>query len=633
MSWGPLRPARIDFSDAQVPSAPDFGDTYPPRAGALGRSRHVFLAGNGLPRRWAGRRRFVVLETGFGLGHNFLATWDAWLHDAQRCDTLWYLAIEKHPPRRDDLALAHARSALPALAAELLRAWPPLTPDMHLLDLAGGRVRLLLAFGDIAQVLPDLVAQADAFYLDGFAPDRNPAMWDPWRLRQLPRLAAPGATMATWSVASAVRQGLQAAGFQVEQRPGWGDKREMTAGVFAPRFTPPAPPGRQPLAGVQTVAVVGAGLAGAATAAALARRGLAVQVFDRQGGPAQETSGNAGGLFHGVAHAQDGTHARWLRAAALHTARVLQPLVASGAVPGALQGLLRGEQALSPAAMQQLLDSLALPPDYLQVQRHGTGAAWLYPGGGWVAPAALSAHWLQQLGIHGRYGTVVQQVQRTPAGWRLLGTAGQVLADVDAVVLCNAADAQRLAGTGWPVQPVRGQTTLLPPGLAGAPALPCPLADGGYVLQLQDGRLLCGATSQRDDADPTLRQADHQHNLTALQRLTGWSPAVDASQLDGRVGWRVLADDRLPLLGPLAAAADTLARPVDQPRLVPRQAGLFVFTALGSRGISQAALGAEALASWLTGDPVPLPAALLDALDAARFTSRAVRRAARPSVA
>ncbi|GCL63342.1 FAD-dependent 5-carboxymethylaminomethyl-2-thiouridine(34) oxidoreductase MnmC [Pseudaquabacterium pictum] len=632
MSWGPLQPARIDFSDAQVPSAPDFGDLYHARAGALGQARHVFLAGNGLPGRWAGRRRFVVLETGFGLGHNFLATWDAWQQDARRCDTLWYVVIEKHPPRRDDMARAHAASPLPALSAELLRAWPPLTPDMHLVDLAGGRVRLLLAFGDIAQVLPELVLQADAFYLDGFAPDRNPAMWDPWRLRQLPRLAAPGATLATWSVASAVRQGLQAAGFQVEKRPGWGGKREMTAGVFAPRFTPPAPPGRQPLTGVQTVAVVGAGLAGAATAAALARRGLAVQVIDRQAGPARETSGNAGGLFHGVVHAQDGVHARWLRAAALQAARVLQPLIDSGAVPGAMHGLLRGEQALTSTAMQQLLDNLALPPDYLQVQPQGAGAAWLYPGGGWAAPAALSAHWLQHPGIACRWGTTVQALQPTPAGWRLLGADGQVLAEVDAVVLCNAADTQRLAGADWPLQTVRGQTTLLPAGLPGAPTLPRPVADAGYVLPLADGRLLCGATSQRGDADPTVRWADHQHNLSTLARLTGWSPPANAGQLDGRVGWRLLASDRLPLLGPLPAAGTASSRPADQPRRVPRQPGLAVFTALGSRGITQAPLGADLLAAWLTGDPLPVPAALVDALDVARFGSRAVRRAARPSV-
>jgi len=644
MSWGPLQPARIDFSDTQPPGAPDYGDIYHPRAGALGQSRHVFLGGNGLPGRWAGRRRFVVLETGFGLGHNFLATWAAWQQDARRCDQLWYVALDRHPPCRADLARAHAQSALPDLAAQLLRQWPPLTPDMHLLDFDGGRVRLLLALGDIADVLPELIASVDAFYLDGFAPDRNPAMWDAWRLRQLPRLAAPGATVATWSVASALHDGLSAAGFTVQKAPGFGGKREMTLGRFEPRFSNPAPPGRQALAGVQRVAVVGAGLAGSAVAAALAARGLQVQVLERRGGPARESSGNAGGLFHGVVHAHDGAHARWLRAAALHTARVLRPLVASGAVPGAVGGLLRGEHELAPAAMQQLLARLALPADYLRVAGWpapaGSRSAWFYPDGGWAAPAALCAAWLQHPAIALRCGQAVQQLQSGDHGWQLLGEAGRVLAEADAVVVCNAADVPRLLGPGaaWPVQAVRGQTTLLPAHLPahlpvhlpGLPALPHPLADGGYALQLADGSLLCGATSQRDDADPTLRAADHQHNLATLQRLTGWAGTVDPASLDGRVGWRLQSDDRLPLLGPvpdgLAAAG---SRPADQPRRVPRQPGLGVFSALGSRGITQAALGAEVLASWLTGDPVPLPATLVDALDVARFSSRAVRRAAR----
>jgi tRNA 5-methylaminomethyl-2-thiouridine biosynthesis bifunctional protein len=175
----------------------------------------------------------------------------------------------------------------------------------------------------------------------------------------------------------------------------------------------------------------------------------------------------------------------------------------------------------------------------------------------------------------------------------------------------------------------RGQTTVLPAGLAGAPALPQPLADAGYALQLTDGRLLCGATTQRDDADPAVRWSDHQHNLATLQRLTGWAPTIDPALLAGGVGWRLLADDRLPLLGPLPDASATGARPPDQPRHVPRHPGLYVFTALGSRGITQAALAAELLVSWLTGDPLPAPAALVDALDVARFTSRAVRRAAR----
>ena len=411
MSWGPLHPARIDFSNAQAPTARDHGGAaYPVGAAALARAQQVFLAGSQLPARWAGRRRFVLLETGFGLGHNFIATWAAWQQDANRCDQLWFVAVDKHPPRQGDLARAHAGSALPRQAAALVAAWPPLTPDLHLLDFDGGRVRLLLALGDISTVLPELVAQVDAFYLDGFAPALNPAMWDAWRLRQLPRLAAADATVVAGSGHSALRDGLSAAGFVVDgvasadgedsqpagpasnqtshqaPRPTLGS----TTGRFAPRFQSLPPPGRQARPDVRRLAVVGAGLAGAAVAWALANRGLAVQVFDRQAGCAGETSGNPGGLFHGTLHGHDGSHARWLRAAALHTERVLRPLIDQG-LDGALNGLLRGEQAADADAMDALIQHLALPDDYVQVRRDaliGGRPAWFYPGGGWVSPPA-----------------------------------------------------------------------------------------------------------------------------------------------------------------------------------------------------------------------------------------------------
>jgi tRNA 5-methylaminomethyl-2-thiouridine biosynthesis bifunctional protein len=399
---------------------------------------------------------------------------------------------------------------------------------------------------------------------------------------------------------------------------------------------------------VRQVVVVGAGLAGCAVAAALAARGLAVQVIDRQAGPAQETSGNAGGLFHGVVHAHDGLHARWLRAAALHAARVLRPMLAGGQVPGQVPGqaagLFRGERTLTRQGMQQLIDTLALPADFLRVADWPgteTGAAWLYPDGGWASPAALCTAWLDTPGITARFGQAVDTLRRVGDRWQLLGApqndgAPPVLAEADAVVLCNAANTQRLAGAigdPWTLGLIRGQTTLLPASTPGLPALPQPLADGGYVLRLADGRWLCGATSQRDDTDPALRLADHHDNLDKLRRLTGWTGTIDPALLDGRVGWRLQTDDRLPLLGPLPdLAAAATGRAIDQPRHMPRQPGLWVFTALGSRGLTQAPLGAEVLAGWLTGEPVPLPAALLDALDPARFATRAVRRAARASV-
>lgn len=670
MSWGPLQPAAIDFSDPAAPTAPDFGDVYHARRGALAQARHVFLGGNGLPghgqpvkgepSRWAGRPRFTVLETGFGLGHNFLATWAAWRADAQRPRELVFVSIEKHPPRRDDLARAlavHAGDAeIAPLAQALLAHWPPLTPDLHLIDLpdlpgaaapagpAPGRVRLLLALGDIAQVLPDLVLQADALYLDGFAPSRNPAMWDARLLQRLTRLAAPGATVATWSVASTVRHALTEAGFQLRKAQGFSGKREMSVGGFAPRVHPPPPPGRPGanLAAPQRVAVIGAGLAGAAVARALAAQGCAVQVIERRAAPAQETSGNAGGLFHGIVHAQDGPHARWLRAGVLHMQHVLAPLLATGRVSGAASGLLRSAHDSTPAAMQALIDRLGLPPDYLQID-HATwpagsalaGPAWFYPGAGWAAPAELVQAWLDAPGITLRCGLAVDRLQRQGTHWQLLGADGQPITEADAVVLANASDALRLLDprttATWPTGRQRGQTTLLPAATPGLPDLPVPIAAGGYALRLPDGRLLCGATSQPGDEDAAVRDSDHAANLAGLQRLTGWAAPFDpqrpgeATPLQGRTGWRFVTDDRLPLLGP-APVAEPTGHKLEQPRQVPREPGLWLFSALGSRGLSQAALGGEVLAAWITGAPIPAPATLLDAVDPARFFARARRR-------
>ncbi|MBI2734274.1 MAG: hypothetical protein HYX44_13520 [Aquabacterium sp.] len=265
---------------AGVPYSPLYDDVYHPAVGAWAQAQHVFMAGNALPTRWQGRTRFVILETGFGLGNNFLATWAAWRADPKRCDHLVFMSIEKHPLRRDDLARVHGlhghdagaapeaatrsgelpdlqkmseadRATRLALARKLVDAWPPLTPGMHTLhfDLAQGdcgaassgsqRISLMLGLGDVADLLPRLVASVDAFYLDGFAPAKNPHMWDSGLLSRLNRLAAPDSTVATWSCARAVRDALTTAGFEVERIPGFAYKHNMLRAVYKPRFTPP----------------------------------------------------------------------------------------------------------------------------------------------------------------------------------------------------------------------------------------------------------------------------------------------------------------------------------------------------------------------------------------------------------
>jgi tRNA 5-methylaminomethyl-2-thiouridine biosynthesis bifunctional protein len=560
-------PARVDFGDASAPRAPDYDDVYHPRGGAFEQARHVFLVGNGLPQRWAAREHFVILETGFGLGHNFLATWAAWRDDRQRCEHLWFLSVDKHPLLAADMRRAHAHSAEPALARELVNAWPPLTPDLHRRDFASGRVHLLLAFGDIATWMPQWVANVDAFYLDGFAPAKNPAMWEPRVMQRLTRLAAVDATAATWSSARGVRDALTAAGFEVERIAGFDSKRDMLRARHAPSHRAPRPPGRRYGGTPREVAIVGAGLAGAGAARALAGLGVRCKVFEALPVVAGGGSGQPAGLLHGVLHADDSPHTRWFRAAALRAHAVVAPLIEQQRVRGRLDGLLRVEHALDHASMLSLLHAQGLLPDYVQAlsvdeanERAACALAhpaWLYTAGGWVEPLSLVGGWLEHELIDVSLGAAVDRIESDPHGrWRLLDSNGRTLADSDHVVLANASGLQRLVvDPPWPLQHSRGQVTWLTAPDDWRPALP--IAGDGYAIPLPQGRLLCGATSDLDDMTPGLREADHQRNLAALQRLSGrpWTP--DAHTLGGRVAWRMHARDRLPLVGgvPLRAEA------------------------------------------------------------------------------
>jgi tRNA 5-methylaminomethyl-2-thiouridine biosynthesis bifunctional protein len=223
----------------------------------------------------------------------------------------------------------------------------------------------------------------------------------------------------------------------------------------------------------------------------------------------------------------------------------------------------------------------------------------------------------------------VQTLQRTDAGWRLLDAAGAVLDEAPTVVLANAADASRLlGGPDWPIDVLRGQVSRLPASSLGSLRLPrIPVAGLGYLLpELPDGGALFGATVQRDDDDASVREADHRENLAQLARLLGHAVDADPATMQGRTGWRWSAADRLPLIGAVPDTAGLAAQRLDQPRFVPRIPGLFVFAALGSRGIAWSALGARTLASWVTGAPALMEASLIDAVDPARFVSREARR-------
>jgi tRNA 5-methylaminomethyl-2-thiouridine biosynthesis bifunctional protein len=645
MKTVPLQPARVVWRDNGTPFAPGFDDIYHPARGALAQAQSVFLAGNGLPQRWQGRDHFVVLELGFGFGNNFLATWAAWRDDPQRCARLHYIGIEAHPPTREDLARLARDPALAPLGAELVRDGPLPVSGVQRMAFAEGQVQLLLFQADAREALRELVAEADAVFLDGFAPDRNPAMWDAHLLKLLARRCRAGATAATWSAARAVRDGLAAAGFDVQRATGTGGtggKRHVTHAVFAPRHVERRPlPGRPMARDVAHEAlIVGGGLAGCATAMALAEIGWRGIVIDRHAAPAQEASGNPAGLFHGAVHAADSVYARWNRAAALQATTAIDAALRDG-VPGERAGMLRLQSDSAVDSMRQVLAAQGLTEGYVKaldatavraLADLATGApAWFYPGGGWVEPAALARWFLQSAGTLAtwRGGSEVHAISRRGQHWALLDAAGHTLAESATVVLANAGDAQRLLGTSWPLQRIRGQLSGLPlPALAaaGITAPHVPVAGAGYALPPSQGHLWFGATAQPGDSGTAVRADDHRHNLDRLGALIGAARLPGAEACTGRVGWRCRSRDGLPLIGavPLPDAATDAV----QTRFVPRQPGLFVFTALASRGITWAALGARLVAAWVAGTPAPVEASLLEAVDAARFAVRAARRRA-----
>jgi tRNA 5-methylaminomethyl-2-thiouridine biosynthesis bifunctional protein len=220
----------LSFDENGTPFSRRYGDIYHSASGGPAQAVEVFLSGNALPERWRGKARFTLLETGFGLGLNFLSTWRAWREDGAACGELVYLSIEKHPLSAEELARAHAAwPEFRVLSESFLRRWPAARAGIHRIEPEAG-LALHLCFGDAAELLPSLEAKVDAFYLDGFSPSKNPELWTPEICRDLARLAAPDARLATWSVAGSVRAALTAAGFSVEKCRGFGGKRHRLTG-------------------------------------------------------------------------------------------------------------------------------------------------------------------------------------------------------------------------------------------------------------------------------------------------------------------------------------------------------------------------------------------------------------------
>ncbi|CAI10034.1 conserved hypothetical protein [Aromatoleum aromaticum EbN1] len=630
----PIDPARLAFTDDGTPCSAAFGDVYHARGGGLEQARFVFIAGNGLPARWQGREHFAILETGFGFGLNFLATWDAWRADPKRCERLHFVSVERHPFTREDLATLHARwPELAPLAAELADHWPTLTPGMHRLHLNRGRVVLTLLFGDARELLPRLECGADAFFLDGFSPACNPELWSAALLAELGRLAASGATLATWSVSGDVRRALAAAGFDCEKAPGFDGKRQMCRGRHRDVGTGPAPAA----AAARHALVIGAGLAGSSTAERLAARGWHVDVIDAADGPGEGASGNLTGVLRPLPSLDDNRLARITRAGALYGLHHLRQLTEAGLpVRWDACGVLHlARDPVHEDKQRRVVEAHRPPSDYLRfVERDEASTlagwplpvgGWWFPQGAWVSPPSLCAANLMTHPdlIRCHFGRAMQRLEASADGWTAFDADGKAIASAPVAVLANGVGIRAVPqAAALPVRSARGQVTHFP-AAAGSPpnVVVCRL---GYVAPALDGVRSAGATFSVDDDEPALRDADQRENLAKLEFiLPGYAAAVDTAALAGRVGFRPASPDRLPMVGevPAVLRADR-ATPLAQ---IPRHPGLYAVAGFGARGLVWASLAAELLASHIAGEPLPLERELVDALDPARYLLRPAR--------
>lgn len=596
MSDSLVRPfAEIDWSEPGTPRARG-GDVYFSAEDGLAEARAVFLSGCRLEARLARGGTIIVGELGFGTGLNFLSAWQLFEAAAPADARLHFISVEGFPLCRDDAR--RALSAFPELAdraQSLASQWPSPFKGPHRRVFAGGRVVLSVFHDTVEAALAQMDFTADAWFLDGFAPALNAAMWSDEVFGHIARLSGRGTRLGTFTVAGAVRRGLAQAGFAVEKVPGFGRKRERLEGVFQ---------GQAPGAGTSpgaSIAIIGGGIAAASLVHALQAKGKAPLVI-AGGGWGAGASGSPAALFTPRLEVADRPHVRATLAAFDHARARLcgfEGFHATGVLraPSGDDGrgrLARLAQMMAGAGVELAADGLLL--------EHA----------GWVEPARMLRALAGDVPV-----TDARAARAAPgpdARWQVSDAAGKVLAVADQLVLAPGADGfPDGTGLALPAGALPGQIARF---AYDGPAIAQPAAWGHYLMALPDGSVLAGATHERGGA-----RAPGAAAAGIRSAVTAFDPAIGAGLgevLEHWGGARCVLPDRLPAAG---QAVDADGKGLD---------GLYVLTGLGARGFAHAPLLAEHVASLMCGEPSPLERDGAASLSPSRFALRALRRQGKP---
>lgn len=645
--------ATLEWRDGQ-PYSPDFDDIYFSANDGRSESEYVFLQQNDLAARFAKADRFVIAETGFGSGLNFALTLKLWTETAPPEAQLDYIGIENAPMSPENIArIARLWPELESYFSGWLSGYPLPVAGRHLCLTKNPQVRLHLVFMDVQTALSQENLNVDAWYLDGFAPSKNPQIWNQAVYDLLAQNSAANASLATFTAAGDVRRGLQQAGFDVTKCKGHGNKREMITAHYAKpehkKFQ--SPPWFQPSEfSVRTkhVAIIGAGLAGLTVAWALIRRGWQVTLVDKHAQVAAEASGIPAGIVMPRLAVEDTVDAQFYRSAFLFAIAQLKQLQSVYGKAQSGRKLWRGDGVyanINSLRAEKMLRQKQLAEEFVRIcaddalpsrQLPADSKLLFIPSAGWASPALICQTLQSLCGDSLRYVQAeVGALHQTGAGWRVESTAGEDIIETELLVLANGIHVADFSQTSFlPVESVRGQLSELSLKSSAQPVEFAYSAEHYIAPALnQSARYYCGASYDLNDPYPNLRALDHEANVSfSLKHFpeTFKSPTT----VEGYVGFRAVSDDRLPVVGAVPDIAGFNQDYSDlkdgkpesnypNARYLP---GLYVSAAHGSRGITSSFLSAEIIAADVAGGLMPVATEISNRLCPARFIVRRLKR-------
>ncbi len=548
-----------------TPRSTGFNDIYFSARNGIAETQHVYLAGNSLPQRWHDQAHFTIGELGFGTGLNFLVAWKEFTETSS--GHLHFISVEKFPLTIAQLteALAH-QPQLADVAAQLIAHYPLRLPGWHRVKF--DRVTLTLGFGDVSELLPQMEANVDAWFLDGFAPAKNDAMWSTDVFHQIARLSAADATFATFTAAAVAKRGLQEVGFMVQKVQGFGHKRDMLVGMRHGEA--------HGSRAVKTAIVIGGGMAGCSVARALAERGVQVTLHEKES-IASGASGNPAAVLYPQLTKYYTPATAWHFAAYDFAQRTL----AQWGVKLNSTGMLKiGKDDEDDAKLRSIRESLQLDESVAQwlepeevsarVGQRITRGGFFFPHGAWLNPADACRALLHHPNITVHEHSKIKE-----------------LPTADAIIIANAQAANDLLPTELTMGVTAGQVSVL----AASEKLTTVLCHKGYAIDTGEA-LIIGATYDREDLRGAVTDANHAQNITELHEAL---PMMQVSIQTGRTSMRATTPNRLPHVGKV-------------------RDGLYVSVGHGSRGMISAPLAAELIASEICGEPLPVSRALRDAL-------------------